>query len=144
MKKAQGHCLTDGSDATDALGAMTAILRPPRTFHKADSLADLGCDGLPCTRILLIFEVGAKVFEGYLVQLKCSLIIPSIILGNSFLHVLCAWMPRSGDGGPLQALLIEEDHARSFRQGFGMQQCRLLKSSRIYMVRHCMHPICAG
>ena len=123
---------------------MAAILMPSGRLEKAGSLTDLGCNGLPCARILLIFEVGAKVLEGYLVQLECSLIIPSIVLSDGFLHVLCAWVPHSGQDGLLQAVLSKEHHAHNFLANLGKQYCRLSKSPGIYLVRHCLHPICTG
>ena len=49
----------------------------------------LCCDGFSCPSILLIFQVRAKVLEGYLVQLECSLVVASVVLSNSLLHILC-------------------------------------------------------
>ena len=51
--------------------------------------ARLCCDGFSCPSIFLILQVRAKVLEGYLVQLECSLVVASVVFSNSLLHILC-------------------------------------------------------
>ena len=61
---------------------------------------NLCCDGFPCSRILLILQVGAKVLERYLVLLEGCLVVPSIVLSHSLLHVLCTQAISSLVGPP--------------------------------------------
>ena len=51
--------------------------------------AYLCSDGLFCAWVLLIFQVSAKVFQSYFVQVKSLLVVSSIVLSDCFLDILC-------------------------------------------------------